>query len=261
MNNLTLPKRLKKSERREQILQSLRLQPHRRIADLADQFCVTTETIRRDVESLSQEGRLHRAYGGASAIRPGARPDLGDRQREHALERERLARLAAAQVVSGQSLMVDAGSTTIEFARQLAFIGTPVRVLTNSFEVAITLGAVRDSEITLIPGRYVPQEGALVGTEATRFISRFSVDAAFLGASALSMEGISEDIQGFAAIKKHMLDRAQETYFLIHAGKFDRNDFAHVVKLDLIDTLITDRRPFDAQRQYLASAGVKTLYP
>lgn len=261
MQQLSRPKRLKKTERREQILQSLRLQPHRRIADLAEQFGVTTETIRRDVESLSQQGRLQRAYGGASAIRPGARPDLGDRQRQHALEREKLARLAAAQVVDGQSLMVDAGSTTIEFARHLAFAGTPVRVVTNSFEVAITLGAVRESEVIVIPGRYVPQEGALVGTEATRFISRFSVDAAFLGGSALSAEGVSESVAGFAAVKKAMLERAKMVYFLIHAGKFDRNDFAHVAALDVVDKLVTDRSPSKEQFQYLNASRVTVLHP
>ena len=68
MDEVSRPKRLTKSERREQILQSLRLQPHRRIADLSEQFGVTTETIRRDVKSLSRQGRLQRAYGGASAI-------------------------------------------------------------------------------------------------------------------------------------------------------------------------------------------------
>jgi DeoR/GlpR family transcriptional regulator of sugar metabolism len=261
MDEVSRPKRLTKSERREQILQSLRLQPHRRIADLSEQFGVTTETIRRDVKSLSRQGRLQRAYGGASAIRPGARPDLGDRQRQHASERDKLARLAAAQVVSGQSLMIDAGSTTIEFARHLAFAGTPVRVVTNSFEVAITLGDVRESEVMLIPGRYVPQEGAVVGTEATRFISRFSVDAAFLGGSALSAEGVSEGVGGFAAVKKTMLERAREAYFLIHAGKFDRNDFAHVASLDEVDKLVTDRCPSTRQFQYLKASGVTVLHP
>ena len=65
-------RRLRKSERRRQILLELKLKPHVRIADLAERFQVTTETVRRDIEDLSHEGLLRRAHGGATVPHPGA---------------------------------------------------------------------------------------------------------------------------------------------------------------------------------------------
>ena len=69
------PKRLKKAERRQQILLELRLKPHVRVSELAAQFGVTTETVRRDMEELSEAGLLARAHGGV--LRLGTSETLG----------------------------------------------------------------------------------------------------------------------------------------------------------------------------------------
>ncbi|MDW3117014.1 MAG: DeoR/GlpR family DNA-binding transcription regulator [Roseovarius pacificus] len=110
-------RRYKKQERHEQILLELKLKPHVRVAELAKQFGVTTETVRRDIEDLGRDGLLQRAHGGASARHAGAHHDLDARRHQRVAERERLGRFAASLVAEGSSIMVDAGATTMEFAR------------------------------------------------------------------------------------------------------------------------------------------------
>ena len=87
--------RFKKGERRRQILLELKLRPHVRISDLAARFHVSTETVRRDVDALSDEGLIARAHGGVSAPTQGHYPSLDERESARIDERERIGRRAA----------------------------------------------------------------------------------------------------------------------------------------------------------------------
>ena len=121
--------RLRKSERLDRILLELKLRPHVRITELAGRFGVSNETIRRDFEALSEEGLVSREHGGASSPPHRHYPGFDERNRARIEERERIGRLAASMVEDGDTLMIDAGSTTLQFARFLAFAGTTCTVV------------------------------------------------------------------------------------------------------------------------------------
>lgn len=252
-------RRFRKSERQEQILLELKFKPHVRVAELAAQFGVTTETIRRDMEALSGEGLLHRAHGGASAPHPGGYRDLDERRRERIGERERIGRFAASLVAPGTTLMIDAGATTIEFARSLAFRGTPVTVITNSCEVAMILGRGPAARILLAPGEYLALEGATIGAETCAFLARHNVDACFLGAAGLSEAGVTEAVEGFDAVKRAMMYQAAQRRFLIDGSKFGRTHLARVAAFDEIGSLITDCAPPAELSRRLDEGGAEVM--
>lgn len=237
------PKRLKKAERRQQILLELRLKPHVRVSELATQFGVTTETIRRDMEALSREGLLQRAHGGASAAAPGGYRHMDERRLERVAERERLGRFAARLVSDGDTIMIDAGTTTTEFARALAFEERRVTVITNSLSVAMMLGRSPAAHVRLVPGAYMPEEAAVVGAEACEYLARYNVDACFLGASGLSEVGITEVVEGFDAIKRAMMRQSAARRFLIDSSKFGYTHLSRVALCAEISMLITDAPP------------------
>lgn len=241
MTDVQTRRRLSKPERRDRILLELRLKPHVRIAELASEFGVTAETIRRDVEDLSRAGRVSRAYGGASALHPGAHRELDERRREHVAERERIGRAAAALACDGESLMIDAGSTSIQLARYLACREAKVTVVTNCLQVAMIVGQARAAKVILCPGNYLPEEGAVVGPETVEFIDRHNVDRCFLGAAGLSERGVTEAVTGFDAVKKAMLRRSGSRHFLIDASKFGRTHLNLVAGFAEIGELVTDR--------------------
>lgn len=250
--------RLKKSERRRQILLELKLRPHVRISDLAHQFQVSTETVRRDFDALADEGLISRAHGGASAPTQGHYPSLDERANARIEERERIGRRAAELVEDGETVMIDSGSTTIQMARALAYLGTPCTVITNSIPVAMTLGHGAP-EVLLCPGEYLPDESAVVGTETLEYLDRFHVDRAIIGASGLSAEGPSETVRGFAAVKRVMLRRAASRLLLIGSEKFGRKGLAQVGTLGDLDGIVVDRRPGGDLLSALTGAKVKIL--
>jgi DeoR family glycerol-3-phosphate regulon repressor len=252
-------KNLKKAERHQQILLELRLAPHVRISDLAETFSVTTETVRRDIADLATRGLLQKSHGGASPRTPGTHRVLDERQREHVNERRQLAQVALATVDDGQSIMIDAGATTMEFARALAISGKTVTAITNSLQVAMILGTAENIKVIMTPGQYLNDEAALVGTETCGFLRRYHVDACYLGASGLDVSGISETIESFAAVKHTMLDQSRARRFLIDSSKFGKRHLALVADIGDVELLISDAAPRDDLAAILQRKSVTVL--
>lgn len=250
--------RLRKSDRRRQILLELKLRPHVRISELAQRFNVSTETVRRDFDALSDEGLIARAHGGASAPAQGHYPSLDERANARIEERERIGRRAAELIGEGETVMIDSGSTTIQMARALAYLGTQCTVITNSIPVAMTIGHGAP-EVLLCPGEYLAAESAVIGTETLEYLSRFNVDRCFIGASGLSPEGPSESVRGFAAVKRMMLQRAAKRHLLIDSQKFGRKGLAHVGEMAGLNSIVVDERPKGELLSVLDGAAVDIL--
>src|SRR5690606_26348076 len=175
--------RLRKRDRQEQILSELRHHPHVRTSELAARFGVSTETVRRDVDALSRQGLIRRAYGGAAAAPMGAQPPFGERNLARIEERARIARAAAELVRPGEVLMIDAGSTTHQLALRLAAVGSELTILTNSLAVATALGQNKSIHVVMCPGDLLGAEAGVYGPETLEFLSRYNANRAFIGSS------------------------------------------------------------------------------
>lgn len=250
--------RVKKSDRRREILLELKLRPHVRISELAQRFNVSTETVRRDFDALSGDGLISRAHGGASAPAQGHYPSLDERTNARMEERERIGMRAADLIQDGETVMIDSGSTTIEMARALAYRSVDCTVITNSIPVAMTLGH-GVAEVLLCPGEYLAAESAVIGTETLEFLSRLNVDRCMIGASGFSAEGPSETVRGFAAVKRMMLARAATRHLLIDSEKFGRKGLAHVGYLGDLESIVTDAKPKGDLLSAITSAEVDIL--
>ncbi|WP_052265135.1 DeoR family transcriptional regulator [Ruegeria sp. ANG-R] len=250
--------RVKKSDRRREILLELKLRPHVRISELAQRFNVSAETVRRDFDALADDGLISRAHGGASAPTQGRYPSLDERTNARLEEREKIGKSAAELIQEGETVMIDSGSTTIEMSRMLAYRGTHCTVITNSVPVAMTLGHT-PAEVILCPGEYLATESATIGTETLEFLSRFNVDRCIIGSSGFSAEGPSETVRGFAAVKRMMLARAAKRHLLVDSGKFGRKGLSHVGDLDELDSIVTDNKPTEDLLSAINSAGVEIL--
>ncbi len=248
--------RLRKAERRERILAELRLTPHVRISELADRFGVTSETVRRDVDALSVEGLVNRAYGGASASPMGTQPPFGERNRARIGERARIGRLAATLVQPGEVLMIDAGSTTTQLAHALSVNGSGLTVLTNSLPVATGLGQHGSADVILCPGDYVANEAAVYGSETETFLRRFNANRAFIGAGGITPDGVMDVNRAASAVKRTMLGQAEKVYVLADHSKFNQRLLSLVVALPAIDALIVDEAPAGELARALDEAGV-----
>jgi DeoR/GlpR family transcriptional regulator of sugar metabolism len=233
--------RLPKHVRQERIIRRLTNDVAVRISTLADEFGVTTETVRRDLDELSERGLLARTYGGAAARSVAAEPGVLLRAQEFVEERRRIAMVAVEDVGPGDVLMIDAGSTTTHFAHALARRPVEATVITNSLSVARALGVAETISVVLCPGDLRLTEEAVFGVETIGFLDRYHADLAVIGAGGVTPQEITDaDPQG-AAVKRTMIARSSRSMLLVDHSKFGLTQFAGVGAARKVDILVTDR--------------------
>lgn len=245
-----------KSVRQERILTELNQAPSLRVAELARRLDVSTETIRRDLDEMTEQGLLNRTYGGA--VRSlSTEPSVTERHALFVAERERIAR-AAVQILKGaQVLMIGSGSTTVHTARRIAVEMKNVTVLTHSFGVATVLSINPTIKVVMLPGDYHATEGATVGAHTVSFLNSFYADFAILGASGLGPDGPSDALLECGAVYTAMVSRAARTAVVADHSKHDRLFPARYAPWRDIAHVVTDRTPGDELKESLDSSGVK----
>lgn len=242
----------KKSQRHDQILSVLEMNPSIRVAEMAKELRVSSETVRRDLTEMEDTGRIKRTYGGA--VRTKAfEPALAERLQLHVKARERIARKAVERVADVGSLFIGGGATTLHFARAMRNTDRELTVLTPSFSIATELSTNRLIQVMALPGIVEPKEGLVYGAETLRCIKQFRTPIAVTGASGVDEDGVSEALLHAAQVYSAMIDAADATLILADASKFGIRSLQGIVDWKPSVTLISDERPpsslWDAIRQ------------
>jgi DeoR/GlpR family transcriptional regulator of sugar metabolism len=252
-----MEERLSKKERQELILGQLRNNLSVRISSLAEQFGVTTETIRRDIDELTERGVVNRTYGGAAAISLAAEPGVLQREQNNVAERTRIARLAVSLIKPDDVLMIDCGSTTNHFAQALATQRLSLTILTNSIRVAQSLSSNPGFRILLCPGVYDNSEHGVYGQEATNFLKQYHANKAIIGAGGIAGSGITDAHSPACWVKRTMIEQAEDAVLLIDRSKFGLRLFEKVCPLASIDDVVADAPPPRSVVQALSAAKVR----
>lgn len=245
--------------RQEQILTELKATPALRVSDLAREFGVSTETVRRDLDALSRDGLVSRTYGGAARGLVAQEPALNERSRLAVDERGAIARAAATLVAPHDVLMVDAGSTTAHFARRLAAGFSALTVITNSISVATALAVTPSIRVVLCPGDYDGHEGGVFGPETIEFLGRFNAGRCVIGCSGLIEHGPGEASSGSAWVKRRMIERSGAATLLVDHGKFGHTALETICALEEIGDIVTDARPGRSLSAAIKKAGVNLV--
>ncbi len=230
------------AERQSQIAQLIACHHSVTVADLCQRFAVSDMTVRRDLQRLEKEGILARTHGGAVACDTAQDAAYGVREQAQQREKEAIARAAAALVQDGETLFLDAGTTTAGLARYLHG-KDGLTVITNSLHVLRELGG--DEQITLIgTGGMVRQHTlSFVGAWAEEMISRFYADRLFLAAAAIDPErGVFNSNAYEIGTKQQMIRCTREVLVLADHSKFERRFPFKITDFDSIHGLITDDR-------------------
>jgi DeoR family fructose operon transcriptional repressor len=209
---------------------------------------VSVSTIRRDLAQLAEQGLLLRTYGGAAPL-GGTAPErpISQRAGERLAEKAAIARCALGFVHSGETLILDAGTTTGALALLLAS-RAPLRVITNGWTTIQALAGAKDVELVALGGCLRTVSGSFVGPHAEAVMRRISAQRLFLGADGIvAGRGICEMTDAQAALKAVMIEQAEEIYVLATADKLGNAASHSWTALDRAWTLITDGSASEAQ--------------
>jgi DeoR/GlpR family transcriptional regulator of sugar metabolism len=230
-------------ERQQAIASLVDANGRARVSDLARRFGVSAVTIRKDLVVLEDERRLVRTHGGAIAPTEGG-PELAFDVRER-LQRDEKSRMgaAAASIVSdGESIVLDASSSTVYIARSLKARGAwhGLTVVTNSIRIASELAGHRGITVLMIGGRVRWEALSVVGPLGDGMFRRINVQKAFLGAPGFTIEAGLSDTEEEAQIKRSMVNAAREVYALVDHTKWGRISSATFCRTDRLTGVFTD---------------------
>jgi DeoR family fructose operon transcriptional repressor len=204
-------------------------------------FNVSEATIRRDLGKLAQQGLLRKTYGGAMVKEGGHSWGTLEAGPDPFLEaKRRFGRATAELIEDGDTISLQAGSTTLQVARCLAGRSS-LTVLTNDIDIAHELSKSPGIRVNLSGG--ILREGTriLVGPLAEQAISQFHVDKAILGVSAISLtEGLTNIDLLDAQIKTAMIKGADEVIVVADHSKLGKVHFAKVAPIIAMDRLVMD---------------------
>ncbi len=234
-------------ERQERIAEFVSVRGRARIGELASQFAVTEQTIRKDLRVLHDRGLIKRTHGGALALHGLVDRDLAGRRGTNQDAKERIA-LACLELMSdGDSAFFDSGTTVAAVAAALAAEHRSpnprlknLSILTSSLDVAQELADIPGIEHVLLGGQLRTQGGAVGGGLALENLERFTVEIAFIGASGFSADGLSVATVSEAQLKAAAVERARHVVVPIDATKAGATDFARICQLDEVDTVVMD---------------------
>lgn len=242
-------------DRRQRILEWLRLKRRVTVAWLVEQTGASAETIRRDLSGLAGEGLVEKFHGGAAMPgNPAYENAFATRMVEQVEAKTAIAAAAAELFMPGDSLFVDTGTTTLLFARALAG-RSGLTVITNCVRIAQTLGE-SENRVFLIGGEYEPDAQEAVGTFAQEQIARFNAGHVVLTAGALDARGVMDFSLAEADVARAMIAQGGLVTVLADAGKLDRQALFQVMPLAGIDRLVLNAAPPPDLRDALDDAGV-----
>jgi DeoR/GlpR family transcriptional regulator of sugar metabolism len=244
------------SERLRQITEATRRSGQLSVAELADLTGASEMTIRRDLETLADQGILERYRGGArSLLLRGQEPPFALRAKEGLAAKQRIAADAADLIADGESVVLDSGTTCLEVAHELS--KRRVTVMPLSMHAANALAGSPQVRLLLPGGEPRPGELALTGplTEASLAALRF--DTAIIGCCGLTAaSGLTAYDLADAAIKRAAISSARRVIAVADASKFERTALAFVTPVATLDAVVTDEDAPDKEINALIAAGV-----
>jgi DeoR family fructose operon transcriptional repressor len=251
------------AEERQQAIADLVSQRGRlSVTALADEYDVTTETVRRDLSVLERAGILRRVHGGAvpASALAGLEPKVGERDLSHSDQKDRIARQAVDLLPpSGGTVILDAGTTTARLAMMLPR-DLRLTVITNAVPIASRLAGSANLDLYLLPGRVRPATHAAVGEDTVEALQRLRVDVAFIGANGLTVgHGLTTPDHGEAAAKRAIVSSAQLVVVLIDSSKIGQEHTVRFAEVDDVDLVVTDADVDPADVRALERRGLSVV--
>ncbi|MFT4176111.1 MAG: DeoR/GlpR family DNA-binding transcription regulator [Luteolibacter sp.] len=229
------------AERQLRILELARRDGSVRTTELARDCNVTEETIRRDLDLLTRQGKLRRTHGGAMDV-SSTRVELpqDERRGRQLAEKVTIAKTAATLLSPSETILLDASSTAIAFASQLP-PGMPLRVVTYSLDVVDQLIHQSDIEIIQLGGTYEARGRRFSGFITEASLRAIRIDRFFYSGGGFDLErGLSEPNQEQARLKRLMIQHAAWNCVLIDHTKLGAQADYFISAPDQIQALVTD---------------------
>ena len=251
---------MKREKRLQAILSLVDEQEHVEVEALAEHFDVSSETIRRDLGTLSEQSLIRKVHGGAVKFQTGQENSLSSRINHNLTQKISIAQYAVQYVKSGDSLFLNSGTTNVIFAKELTKRVDGLIIITNSSIIANEFWnkGEQHHRIYMLGGEYNGREMDIIGSTAIDQIRQHRADHAFLTVGTVSAtQGFMDYRIESAHIIRTMAQQARRTTVLADSSKLGQTALVTIFHLAEAYRLITDSLPSDSLSHALDKAETR----
>ena len=235
---------MKQTQRHDAIIELVKKQGYVSTEELVEQFAVSPQTIRRDLNDLAEQKMILRHHGGAALPSSSVNTSWHDRKATQTAEKERIARRVASEIPDGATLFIDIGTTPEAVAHAL-LDHNDLRIVTNNLNVANTLMVKEDFRIILAGGELRSRDGRDHRRSYPRVLSRSSVSTSAFSASAAStaMARCWSFDYHEVRTKRAIIENSRHVMLVVDHTKFGRNAMVNMGSISMVDAVYTDVLP------------------
>lgn len=248
------------SHRREFILEGLSQNDRVSVTDIAKEFAVSDETVRRDLKDLEKEGLLRRIHGGAISVAAIRDEPINKRVQKAAKEKGIIAKLAVELISDHTSIFLSIGSTTEALARQLGKF-SDLKVYTNSLNIAMIAKEFSGVSVFVTPGQLRQIESDLVGYDTISYIENYLFDTAFMSVAGIDIgRGFMDYEEDEARVRQTIIKSSRNRVVMADSSKFGKTANIYTAPFNAIERFVTDRRPTPEFTAKFKEAGMEVIH-
>jgi len=227
------------------------------ISELSKIFKVSPSTIRRDLKILEKERVVDRFYGGVATYT--SRTLFAEREQINKEEKKLIGIEGAKLVKNGATIILDAGTTVIQVAKNLNHKKN-ITVITTTINIARLLEGKPGFKVLLTGGLLSLETDSLIGVLAKQTFDHINADIAFLGCEGISIDsGVMYPDLDIAEIKRAIVNSAKETVLVADHSKFNRISLTSAFPITAVNKIITDNKLSQEYIKALESKGIEVI--
>jgi len=243
-------------QRRGNVLEFIEHKGFASLKQLADEIAVSESTLRRDLEYLEGIGQIRRTRGGAAYVGESL-AGFEDRRGLALREKQRIGRRVAELVSTGETIILDGGTTTLEVARHLA--GKSLQVVTNSLPIVNHLVGVADVELIFLGGYLYPRTGVALGALTVAALKQVQARRLIMGVGGVTEAGLFNSNSLLVEAEQQMMDSADEVIVVTDSSKLGHSEFARLCGLDRVHRMVVDQGISPDWRERICDFGIDLI--
>lgn len=230
-------------ERYENIIKEINKVGRVSVKNLAMEFNVSEDCIRKDLKELEKRKELKRVYGGAISVRKHMEiKPINERKIINIEKKQNIARKALGLIKESDIIFLDVSTINLEIAKMLKNEEKNITVFSNMLQIILELSECKNIDTICIGGEFNKKIGAVVGTTTNEYIKKFTYDKSFIGVCAVNRETgfISNANLEEGNTKRTIIDNSKESYLVMEREKFNYEEFYKFAKIDDVTAIITE---------------------
>lgn len=241
------------------IAEMLRSRDFISVEELAAHFAVATQTIRRDLVALCDQGVARRRHGGIESLTRSGNLTFKDRRVLNREAKQSIAAAVASRVSDGEAISLGIGTTT-QFVAEALLSHRQLKIVTNNLPLAVMVGQNSDFSLAIAGGVVRGGDVDVCGPTVDGFFASYKVDIAIFGVGGIDEDGSLLDFsEDEVRAREAMMRNCRRSYLVLDSSKFSRPAHVHGGRIDQVTAVFCETEPPTAIREMLEQSGVQLV--